>query len=154
MSLYYRFKVKNCDITCVTQRNVTQGRALFTVKLSGLWQCSRQDTQITQITKCVFVIRSQRMETRSRMMKDPEKYRQAAHLPIAHGLLIWDLAAERGGGSCSLQTDADIGVPLWHCALLTPINTENKTSDEKLTTWTWNWLRPFAIYFRYTLVTR
>ncbi len=71
------------------------------------------------------------METRSQMMKDPEKYRQAAHLPIAHGLLILDLAAERGGGSCSLQTDADIGVPLWHCALLTPINTKNKTSDEK-----------------------
>lgn len=77
------------------------------------------------------MIRSQRMAMRSRMMKDTEKYSQASHLPIAHGLLIWHLAAERGEGFCSLSTDADIGVPSWHCALLTPINTENKTSDEK-----------------------
>lgn len=61
----------------------------------------------------------------------PEEYSPTAHLPIAHGLLIWHLAAERGEGSCSLWTDADIGVPLWHCALVTLINTENRTSDEK-----------------------
>lgn len=127
---------KGCDITRaqrVTQRNVTQAVAclLSNSPVCNSAVCSTLDKTIIKTTKCVFVIKCQRMVLCSCMMKYPHKYSRAAHLPTESGLLIWHSAAECEEGSCSLLTDADIGVPLWHCAFGSLIVIKNKTSDEK-----------------------
>jgi len=92
--------------------------------------CIRQDNQMTRMIKCVYVISDHSIWWRGDAYMDDERSIEK-HLPNARGLLIWHLAAGREEGSCSLLTDADIGVPLWHCALVTLFNTENKTSNEK-----------------------